>query len=162
MKFLDYFLSRGVRVLSTIFGLIVGAIVWVFGGWQYGVLIGAGVTLLASLILPVVLYLEDRPYNKIKATIKQPFLLDERVRFTVRNGTVGGYFVLTDQHMIFLSLENGNHRLELAKRDVASVVLGESMSINIFLDNKQYIRLISGVCEEICEVLRENGWNVSN
>ena len=162
MKFLDYFLSHGVRVLSTIFGTIVGAIVWVFGGWQYGVLTGAIVTLVTSIALPVVLYLEDRPYNKIKETLKSPFLLDERVRFTLRSGTVGGYFILTDETMIFLSLENGTHRLELSRGDVLSVVQSEDMSISIFLNNKQYIRLISGVCEEICEVLRENGWSVSN
>ncbi len=162
MKFLDYFLSHGVRVLSTIFGIIVGAVVLVFGGWQYGVLAGAVVTLLTSLILPVVLYMEDRPYNKIKETLKKPFLIDERVRFTMRQGTVGGYFVLTEETMIFLSLEKGEHRLELSREDVQSVSQNENMSINIFLDNKQYIRMISGVSDEICEVLRENGWNVSN
>ena len=162
MKFLDYFLSHGVRVISTIFGILVGAVVLVFGGWQYGVLVGAVVTLLTSLILPVVLYVEDRPYNKIKATLNQPFLIDERVRFTMRNGTVGGYFLLTKESMIFLSLEKGDHRLELSRRDVLSISRSENISIQVFLDNKQYISMISGVSEEICEVLRENGWNVSN
>ena len=162
MKFLDYFLSHGVRVISTIFGILVGAVVLVFGGWQYGVLAGAVVTLLTSLILPVVLYVEDRPYNKIKATLNQPFLIDERVRFTMRNGTVGGYFLLTKESMIFLSLEKGDHRLELSRRDVLSICRSENISIQVFLDNKQYISMISGVSEEICEVLRENGWNVSN
>lgn len=162
MKFSDYFLSHGVRVVSTVFGIFVGAIVWVFGGWQYGVLVGAIVTLVTSVFLPVTLYLEDRPYIRIKESFKQPFLLDERVRFTLRQGTVGGFFVLTDERMILLSLEKGDHRLELSRGDVVSVVKSENMTISIFLNNKQYIRLISGVCEEICAVLRENGWNVTN
>lgn len=162
MKFSDYFFARGVRVVSTVFGIFVGAIVWVFGDWRYGVLVGAVVTLVTSLTLPVALYREDRPYIRIKETLKQPFLLDERVRFTLRQGTVGGFFVLTDESMILLSLENGDHRLELSRNDVCSVVLSENMTISIYLNNKQYIRLLSGVSEEICTVLRENGWNVTN
>ena len=162
MNFSDYFFARGVRVVSTVFGIFVGAIVWVFGGWRYGVLVGATVTLLTSLALPVVLYREDRPYIRIKETFKQPFLLDERVRFTLRQGTVGGFFVLTDERMILLSLENGEHRLELSRQDVHSVVQSENLTINIYLNNKQYIRLLSGVSDEICAVLRENGWNVTN
>ena len=161
MKFLDYYLSNGARVLSTIIGILSGvAVGFICGVWQYGVLAGAVTTLLASVLVPLRLYREDIPYLKIKETMKQPFLVDERVRFTVQGGTVGGFFILTDSSMVFLSLERGDHRLELSREDVVSVTCEQNTMINIFLNNKQYIRVISGVCLEICEVLRENGWSV--
>ena len=60
--------------------------------------------------------------------------------------------------MIFLSLERGDHRLELSRNDVRSVVLSENMTISVYLNEKQFVRVISGACEELYEVLREHGW----
>ena len=163
MKFSDYYFSNGARVLSVIVGVLSGAIVgFVCGVWQYGVLSGAITTLLASVLLPIRFYRQDLPYIKIKETMKRPFLVDERVRFTVQGGSVGGFLILTDDSMVFLSLERGDHRLELSRADVASVICGRDMTMSIFLNNKQYIRVISDVCAEICDVLRENGWSVSS
>ena len=148
-------------MLSTIIGVLSGvAIGLICGVWQYGVLAGAIAALIASVLVPLRLYREDIPYLKIKETMKKPFLVDERVRFTVQGGTVGGFFILTDSSMVFLSLERGDHRLELSREDVLSVTCEQDMMINIFLNNKQYIRVISGVCTEICDVLRQNGWSV--
>ena len=160
MKFLDYYLSSGVRVISLFFGAVAGLLVGLFTDWKIGTLAGAGVTILSSVVLPIVLYCEDRPYAKIKETIKASFLIDERVRFTVKDGTVGGYFLLTDDSMIFLSLEKGDHRLELSRDEVTSVILGDNMTMSIFLNNRQYIRVISGVCEEMYGILREHDWRV--
>ena len=162
MKFLDYYLSGGARTLSVIIGILSGAMVGlVCGVWQYGVLSGAVTTLLASVLLPIRFYRQDLPYLKIKETMKKPFLVDERVRFTVQGGTVGGFFILTESSMVFLSLERGDHRLELSRDDVVSVICEQDTMINVFLNNKQYIRLISGVCPEICDILRQNGWRVN-
>ena len=99
---------------------------------------------------------------RIKETLGTSFLLDERVRFTVQGGTVGGFFLLTDDRMIFLSLERGEHRLELTRGEVCSIIPEEHMTVRIYLNNTQFIRIISGVSEEICDVLQQNGWTVSN
>ena len=158
MKFLDYYLSSGVRVISLFFGAVAGLLVGLFTDWKIGTLAGAGVTILSSVVLPIVLYCEDRPYAKIKETIKASFLIDERVRFTVKDGTVGGYFLLTDDQLILLSLDKGEHRLELTRENVTSVILGDQITLNIFLNQKQYIRVISGVCHEMYDVLTREGW----
>ena len=160
LHFSDYFSAPGGRILSVLLGLIAGGVVGLFFGWQIGVLAGAGTTLLISILLPIMLYRADVPYARIKATIKSKFLFDERVRFTVRGGrTVGGFFILTDKTMIFLSLEEGDHRVELTREQVKSIVLEENeYSIKIFLSNKQFIRVMSGVCYEMYGILRENNW----
>ena len=161
MKFLDYYLSSGARTLSVIIGILSGAMVGlVCGVWQYGVLSGAVTTLLASVLLPIRFYRQDLPYLKIKETMKKPFLVDERVRFTVQGGTVGGFFILTESSMVFLSLERGDHRLELSRDDVKAVEMGENMTISIFLNDKQFVRVISGDCEAIYDILRDNQWAV--
>ena len=158
MKYSDYFHARGIRITSVFYGALVGLTIGMFTNWQYGLLGGAVVSLLASFVLPLRLYLEEKPYVRIKKTMNPPFLLDQRVRFTVRGGTVGGYFILTQTSMILLSLERGDHRLELKPTDVKSIRMGEDMTISIFLNEKQFIRVISGDCKEIYGVLRENGW----
>ncbi len=131
-----------------------------FMGWQLGLLIGAITTLIVSVMVPFVLYRADIPYEAIKKTINGSFVFDERVRFTVHGGrTVGGFFILTEQNMVFLSIEQGKHRMELAREDVKSIVLEEeSYSIKIFLNDTQFIQVISGVCYEMYNILRENHW----
>ena len=86
LRFADYFQSSGVRVLSVLLGLIAGGGVALLLSWQIGILVGASVTLLLSLILPISFYRADVPYRKIKETLTRPFLIDERVRFTVHGG----------------------------------------------------------------------------
>ena len=147
--------------MSITYGLMLGIPAGFLFDWKIGVLVGAVVALICSVLLPVIAYLQDRPYIKIKKTLAQPLLLDERVRFTVKDGTVGGFMVLTEKTMIFLSLERGNHRLELAREDVRYISCEEGVTISIFLNEKQFVRVISGVCGEICEILRENGWSVT-
>lgn len=161
MKYSDYYFAPGVRIRAILFGVLSGAIVWFLFGWQFGVLAGAVGALLHSFLLPLVLYREDLPYIRLKDTLPKPFLIDTRVRFTVKDGTVGGFFVLTEKSMIFLSLERGNHRLELSRQDVRSVKCNEDFTISIFLNDKQFVRVMSATTEEILEILRENGWSVS-
>lgn len=160
MKFSDYFHAPGLRLLAFLFGVFAGLPVFILMGWKFGVLVCAVVTLLASVILPIRLYRAELPYNRVKSTIAEKFLFDLRVRFTVRNGTVSGHFLLTQRSMIFLSFERGEHRLELSRDDVKSVELGENMTISIFLNDKQFVRVISGECEEIYDILRNNQWAV--
>ena len=160
LRFSDYFHAPGGRILSVLFGLISGGIGGLFLGWRMGLLIGAAVTLLWSVLLPILLYRADIPYARMKKTIQSKFLFDERVRFSVRGGrTVGGFFILTEESMIFLSLERGTHRLELSRKEVRSILLSEEeYSIRIFLNDKQFVQVISGVCGEMYGILRENKW----
>lgn len=160
LHFGDYFSAPGVRSLSVIIGLLIGCLTSIFTGWQIGVLSGAVMVLIVSVVLPIILYRADVPYQKIKQTMPGPFLFDERVRFSVRGGrTVGGFFILTEKTMVFLSLEQGNHRLELAREDVKSVVLEEDQfSMKIFLNNTQFIQVVSAVCGELYGILRDNRW----
>ncbi len=162
MKYSDYFHARGIRTTSLFVGSLSGLMVGLLINWQYGLLSGAIIALVSSFLLPLMLYREDRPYARIKESIAPSFLVDERVRFTVRDGTVGGYFLLTDDRMIFLSLERGEHRLELSRKDVQMIILEAGVTLRIYLNNTQFIRMMSGVSEEICEILRQHGWSVSN
>ncbi len=158
MKYTDYLLMPGSRTLSTIFGALLGGAVALFGGWRLGVLVGASTAIVLSLLLPYLAYREDIPYNKIKETLAQPFLFDERVRFTVADGSVGGYFILTDKSLILLSLENGNHRLELSRGDVRKIVLDERRALRIYLNETKFVQVLSAYSGEMFDVLSENGW----
>ncbi len=161
MKFSEFFTAPFVRAFSIRIGIFVGLLTALFAGWQYGVLVGAVAVLLISLILPVIFYIRFLPYKKLKKMLQGPFLLDEPVRFTVKRGTVGGFFVLTEQSMVFLSKECTNSSMELSRQDVKTISIGQDMTINIYLNNTQFIRIFSGACEDILQILREHGWNVS-
>lgn len=163
LRFIDYFQAPGARTLAVALGAVSALTVSLFTGWQLALLIGASVALLVSLILPIVFYRMDMPYQRIKKKILSPLLVDERVRFTVKGGkTLGGFFVLTEQSMIFLSLEGGDHRLELSRKDVKTVILQEDRySIRIFLNDTQFIEVLSGVYMELYDILLENHWNVA-
>lgn len=158
MKFLDFYLSSGTRTVSLFIGTVVGLITSFFTDWKIGTLVGGCAVILASVIIPIIMYHEEKPYNKAKTAINQPFLIDERVRFTVKEGTVGGYFLLTEEKLILLSMDKGEHRLELTRDAIKSVILGDTVTLSIFLDQKQYIRIISGVCDEMYQVLEREGW----
>ena len=165
MKFSEFFTAPSMRSLSIRAGIVIGIAVILLSelDWRYGVLIGACVTLVASVLLPLIFYVKLLPYKRIKEQFKRPFLVDAPVRFIVKQGTVGGFFVLTAQSMIFLSRECANATLELSHRDVASISLGEDEgTIDIYLNEKQFIRVISAVDEEIVKILKENGWNVTD
>ncbi|MBQ7336339.1 MAG: hypothetical protein IJW92_07705 [Clostridia bacterium] len=162
IKFSDYFTAPGIRSFAIRSGLTVGLIIGWFSSWQYGVIGGAATAILVSLIFPVIVYRAQLPYIRIKRTLPQPLLMDEPVRFTVKKGMVDGFFVLTEQSMVFLALSCASPRLELTRDDVKSIASGNDQPcINIFLNNTQFIRVFSGACDEILEILRENGWNVS-
>jgi len=160
MKFSDYYLAPASRVVAVFFGILSGLSAGLFLGWQYGVLIGGCVAILASVIVPWRVYRAEQPYNRIKQTINGPFLIDQRVRFSIKGGSVGGYFILTQKSMIFLSVEKGEHRLEFSHDDVEYVLLGADQSIRVYLNDKQFIRILSGTVEEIGDILLANGWLV--
>ena len=159
VKFSNYYLASGSRILSLALGLVLGGIAGLFTDIRFAILIGAGVAIVASFLLPLRLYLSDKPYDKLKAELAGPFLFDERVRFTVKNGSVNGFFVLTENQMAFLSLDHGEHCVKLEKKEVRSVRIDEEGLLNIFLNDTQYIRVVSGVSEELFEIIRDNGWN---
>ncbi len=159
MKFTSYLFAPGMRMMSVILGFFMGGIVGLaLQDWQLGVLVGASAALFVSFALPLRFYMAEAPYRRAKKELTQPFLLDERVRFTVKDGSVGGYFVLTDKSMIFLSMEKGDHRLILERKDVKTVKLEEDLTLRIFLNNTQFVRVISADGEGIYRILGENGW----
>ena len=147
--------------MSVILGIFVGAGVLMFADWKIGVLVGAAVTLLASLVLPIVFYVQFLPYARMKKELARPFLFDEPVRFTVKHGMVGGFFILTEKSMIFLSLECATHTMELPREKVKQVSVGKDMALDIYLSDTQFIRVFSAVREELIEILRENGWKIT-
>lgn len=161
MKFSQYFLSPAARFFAALIGILSGTAIGLFWDWKYGLLIGSGIALLTSVFLPLKLYVSDLPYLKEKERFVKPFLFDERVQFTVQNGTVGGFCFLTKEKIVFLSLENGKHSVELSKNDVKSVILNEAITMSIFLNNTQYIRVMSGACEEMYQILSQEGWKTA-
>ena len=113
-KFSDYLFAPGVRPLSIGAGALIGVGTSLFTDWVTGGFVGAVAVLILSIVIPVIVFLQDVPYNRIKKQISGPFIFDERVRFDAHGANVSGYFILTEERMIFLALEKGKHRLELS------------------------------------------------
>ncbi|MBQ9773164.1 MAG: hypothetical protein IJW30_00695 [Clostridia bacterium] len=143
-------------------GIFVGLLVSFFADWRYAVLVGAIAVLLVSLLLPVLFYLAFLPYKRLKKELAQPFLFDEPVQFTVKTGKVSGFFILTEQSMVFLSRECANPTMELKRAQVKRVIKKQqNMTIDVYLNDTQFIRVFSAACEDLTEILRKNGWNVT-
>ena len=159
MKFSEFFTAPFIRSFALRIGVFIGLVTTLFTGWKIGVLVGAVSVLLISLILPVFFYFAFLPYMQMKQKYKRPFLFDEPVRFTVKKGSVGGFFIITEKTLVFLSRECTSQVLELSRDEVKSVILGKDLTVNIYLSNTRFIKVFSGACDEIMEILRTNGWN---
>ena len=164
MKFSEFFTAPALRATAVRFGVIVGAILALFTDidWRYAVIIGASVALLASVVLPLAMYIKLLHYKKFKESLGRRILIDAPVRFLAKRGMVGGFFLLTESNLVLLSEEKEKPALELTQKDVASIALGEDVGvIDIYLDQKQFIRFVSAIDEEIIDSLEQNGWNVT-
>ena len=159
MSFFECFRLPRVRFLSVVFGLMMGLPLLFLSTWQYAALVGLSSTLLCSIVLPMLIYREERAYKKIKDTIGKSFLIDERVSCTIKNGAIGGFLILTDKNLILLSLEKGKHRLELSRNQIKKIVVGQQMTtISIYISNTQFIQVFSLSCQEMYRTLLDNGW----
>ena len=164
MKFSEFFTSPGMRSAAIRTGVIAGAIMAFFTDldWRYAVLTGAGVAVLASVIIPLIMYIKLLPYKRYKESLGRRVLIDSPVRFWAKRGMVGGFFLLTESNLVLLSEEKEKPALELTQKDVNSIALGEDVGvIDIYLDQKQFIRFVSAIDEEIVDMLAEHGWNVT-
>ena len=164
MKFSEFFTSPMVRSTAIRFGVIVGAILAIFTNidWRYAVIIGAAVAILASVLLPLIMYIKLLPYKRYKESLGRRVLIDSPVRFLAKRGMVGGFFLLTESNLVLLSDEKEKPALELTQKDVNSIALGEDVGVvDIYLDQKQFIRFDSAIDEEIVEMLAKHGWNVT-
>ena len=159
MKLSQAFATRGVRAFSVRLGLAVGLITSFFAGWKYGILVGAIATLAAALLLPILMYFAFLPYKRMKREIPGDFLFDEPVRYTVKKRTVGGFLVITENAMIFLSEETAVERMDVSREEVLRVRMGEELTVDIYLSETKFVRVSSEDCEEILDLLREQGWN---
>ena len=164
MKFSEFFTSPTVRSTAIRFGVIAGSILAIFTNidWRYAVIIGAAIAILASVLLPLIMYIKLLPYKRYKESLGRRVLIDSPVRFWGKRGMVGGFFLLTESNLVLLSDEKEKPALELTQKDVNSIALGEDVGvIDIYLDQKQFIRFVSAIDEEIVEMLAKYGWNVT-
>ena len=164
MKFSEFFTAPTFRSTAIRFGVIVGGGLAVFTNidWRYAVIIGAAVAILASVFLPLIMYIKLLPYKRFKESLGRRVLIDAPVRFLAKRGMVGGFFLLTESNLVLLSDEKEKPALELTQKDVNSIALGEDVGvIDIYLDQKQFIRFVSAIDEEIVEMLAQHGWNVT-
>lgn len=164
MKFSEFFTAPTMRSTAIRFGVIVAAILAIFTDmdWRYAVITGAAVALLASVILPLAMYIKLLPYKKFKESLGRPVLIDAPVRFLAKRGMVGGFFMLTESNLVLLSEEKEKPALELSQKDVASIALADEVGvIDIYLDQKQFIRFVCAIDEEIIDILQKQGWNVT-
>ena len=164
MKFSEFFSSPAMRSASVRTGVIVGIIMALFTDmdWRYAVITGAVVALLASVLLPLIMYVKLLPYKRFKESLGRKVLIDAPVRFLAKRGMVGGFFLLTESNLVLLSDEKEKPALELSQKDVLSIALGEDVGvIDIYLDQKQFIRFVCAIDEEIAQILSEHGWNVT-
>ena len=164
MKFSEFFTAPALRATAIRFGVIVGAILALFTNidWRYAVIIGASVALLASVLLPLAMYIRLLPYKRFKESLGRRVLIDAPVRFLAKRGMVGGFFLLTESNLVLLSEEKEKPALELTQQDVETVSLSEDVGVvDIYLDKKQFIRFVCAIDEEIIDALAEHGWNVT-
>ncbi len=144
--------------MSVAIGLLVCSGTALFTDWITGAFFGAIAVLVLSLLIPLIIFIQEIPYNRIKKNLPKPFVFDERVRFTAKEGTVTGYFILTEDRMIFLSLEKGTHQMELSRKDVAEIRSDDRYFITIRLNQKEYVRVQTPAFEEMLRLLSEKGW----
>ena len=164
MKFSEFLTAPALRSTAIRFGITVGAILAIFTemDWRYAVITGAAVALLASVLLPLAMYIKLLPYKKYKESLGRRVLIDAPVRFLAKRGMVGGFFLLTESNLVLLSEEKEKPALELTQKDVETVALGEEVGVvDIYLDQKQFIRFVCAIDEEIINALAEHGWNVT-
>ena len=164
MKFKEFFTAPQMFTTAIRFGVIVGLMMALFTDldWRYAVITGAAVALLASVLLPLIMYIKLLPYKRFKESLGRPILLDAPVRFLAKRGMVGGFFLLTESNMVLLFDEKEKPALELSQKDVSTVALGEDVGVvDIYLDQKQFIRFVCAIDEEIAEILEQHGWNVT-
>ena len=164
MKFSKIFFAPATRAAAIRTGIFTGAIMAIFTDmdWRYAVIIGAVAALLTAVFFPLAMYIKLLPYKKFKDSLGRPVLLDAPVRFLAKRGMVGGFFFLTESNLVLLSDEKEKPALELSKKDVSTVSLSEEQGIvDIYLDQKQFIRFVCAIDEEIIEVLEKHGWNVT-
>lgn len=162
MTFSDYLFSSAARRSAIKYGLFTGVLFGIGYGWRAGLLWGAIMTLLMSVISPIVAYLQDLPYIRFKKALHSSILIDKRVLFTIKKGVVKGIFLLTAEQIVFLSMERGEHRLELSRTEIREIKRSDETTISFFINDKQFVRLISGECEEIVDTLLQNGWTVGS
>ena len=118
--------------------------------------------ILVSVILPIAIYIKFLPYKRFKESLGRPVLIDAPVRFLAKRGMVGGFFFLTDDNLVLLSDEKEKPALELSQKDVTSIALGEDDGVvDIYLDQKQFIRFVCAIDEEVIDILQKHGWNVT-
>ena len=77
MKFSEFFTAPTMRAAALRIGITVGAIMAIFTqmDWRYAILIGAVVALLASVILPLAMYITvdapmESPFNTISQLLR--------------------------------------------------------------------------------------------
>ena len=94
MKFSEFFTAPAIRSTAIRFGVIAGAILALFTemDWRYAVITGAAVALLASVLLPLAMYIKLLPYKKFKESLGRRVLIDAPVRFLAKRG-MGGFSV---------------------------------------------------------------------
>ncbi len=161
MKYSDYFLSPATRRIATCMGLVVGTLTGLVSRWEYGLIGGVGIAILTTAVLPLVLYLQNLPFEQLKAKLKGPFLFDEQVLFLSPKGALGGYFILTDGTMVLMTRGRKKTCMELTREDVRSVRLEDETTLRVFLNETQYIRILFGAAEEIFESLASQGWHIA-
>lgn len=162
MNFFDYLFSPAARRSAIKYGLFTGVLFGIGYGVKIGLLTGAVMALFMSVFQPIVAYLQDIPYIRIKKALPTPILIDKRVHFTVQKGFVNGVFLLTADQVIFLSMARGEHRLELSRTEIKEIKQTDEMTISFFVNDTQFVRLLSRDCEEIVDTLLQNGWVVGN
>ena len=160
MKFWDYFFLPGVRGTATFAGLLTGLSVGMFTRWEFGVIGGVGVAVLVTLVMPLVMYLQNLPFEKMKRGLEGPFRFDEQVLFRSPRGSFGGYMLLSETALVILTREKkARICMQLTPADVRSVHIDNTTTLRIFLSETQYICVLCGVAEEIFEFLSRHGWN---
>lgn len=161
MKLLDYFCSTGNRITAATVGLLTGVGIGMLSRWEYGIICGAGIAILVSIVYPLAVYLKELPLERLRSGLTGPFHFDEQVLFRSPRGAFSGYFLLNDSSLFLLTRERRHGIcMELKRENVRSVRMDDETTLRIFLNETQYICILCAVAEEIFDFLGRNGWNI--
>ena len=127
----------------------------------WALLIGAGATLLFSVLTPFNMYMHDKRYAGIEETLPKPVLLKASVSIRGKNRPRDGYLYLTEDAMYLFSRDRKPYASqELPKGQIRDLKVERDVFMSFRFANTALYQIASVQCEEIMETMREHGWNV--
>ncbi len=127
----------------------------------WSLLIGAGTTLIFSVVTPLNLYFHDKRYAGIEELLPKPVLLKASVSIRSKTRPREGYLYLTEDAMYLYARDRKPYACqELPKGQIRELKVEREVFMSFKFANTALYQIASVQCDEILETMREHGWNV--